>query len=94
MFQVICIVLSAALFISAEDCKPSITTASGPDAPKKICSGQLVYHEPFDDVNKTKWAPLVTFWDGGVRKSPFLTKYLLTINQIHFPFILPFQHTE
>lgn len=68
MLQTICIILSVAIFISAQECKPSITTASGPDAPKNICSGQLVYHEPFDDVNKTKWAPLVTFWDGGVSR--------------------------
>lgn len=74
MIKIICIVLSVAIFVSTDDCKPSITTASGPDAPQKICSGQLVYHEPFDDVNKTKWAPLVTFWDGGVRQILVLIK--------------------
>lgn len=74
VIQTICVILSVVIFISAQECKPSITTASGPDAPTKICSGQLVYHEPFDDVNKTKWAPLSTFWDGGVCESLFLTK--------------------
>lgn len=68
MFQIICVILSAVIIISADDCKPSITTASGVSAPEKICSGQVIYHEPFDTVDKTKWVPLQTFWDGGVSK--------------------------
>lgn len=75
MIQIICLILSAALFVNADECKPSITTASGPDAPQQICSGRLIYHEPFDDVNKTKWVPQVTFSDFGVRiESLFVEK--------------------
>lgn len=69
MFQIICLVLSTVIFVGADECKPSITTASGTDAPQKICSEKLIYHEPFDQVDKTKWVPLVTFWDGGVNKA-------------------------
>lgn len=69
MFQIICIFLSAVIFGSADECKPSISTASGSIAPQKICSGRLIYHEPFDRVDKTKWVPLVTFWDGGVSET-------------------------
>lgn len=64
--------ISVVIFAGADNCKPSITTASGPSAPQKICSGQLIYHEPFDTVDKSKWAPLNTFSDNGVN-SPFLS---------------------
>lgn len=66
MFRLIYLILSAVVFASADDCKPSVTTASGSSAPQQICSGKLIYHEPFDNLDKTKWSPLVTFWDGGV----------------------------
>lgn len=66
MLQIICLVLGAAILSSADECKPSVTTASGPNAPQQICSGQLIFHEPFDVVNKQIWKPLSTFWDGGV----------------------------
>lgn len=66
MFRLVYLILSAVIFANAEDCKPSVTTASGSSAPQQICSGKLIYHEPFDNLDKTKWSPLVTFWDGGV----------------------------
>lgn len=66
MWRIICLALCGVLFAKADECKPSITTASGSNAPKTICSGQLIFHEPFDNLDKTKWKPLVTFWDGGV----------------------------
>lgn len=52
--------------LNAEECKPSITTASGTNAPEKICSGQLIFDENFENLDKGKWIPQVTLWGGGV----------------------------
>lgn len=52
--------------LNAEECKPSITTASGLNAPDKICSGQLIFEENFEKLDKKKWVPEVTLWGGGV----------------------------
>lgn len=51
---------------NADECKPSITTASGSSAPQQICAGKIIFDENFDTLDKQKWKPLVTFWDGGV----------------------------
>lgn len=69
--RIACVVLSAVIFSNAEECKQSITTASGSSAPKQICSGELIFDENFDSLDKQKWKPLVTFWDGGVSKKLF-----------------------
>lgn len=61
-----CLILSILIPLNAEDCKPSITTASGSFAPQKICSGQLIFDENFDKLDKQKWKPEVTFLGGGV----------------------------
>lgn len=60
--------ISFVIELNCEECEPSITTASGSSAPQKICSGRLIYHESFDKLDKTRWSPMVTFWDGGVSK--------------------------
>lgn len=62
-------VLILIVFCNADDCKPSITTASGSSAPQQICSGQLIFDEDFDSLNKEIWRPLSTFSDGGVSYS-------------------------
>lgn len=55
---------------NGEDCIPSIiTTASGTAAPEQICSGQLIFEENFDILDKDIWKPEVTFWGGGVSTS-------------------------
>lgn len=64
--RIIFVVLSVVIFSNADECRPSITTASGSSAPQQICSGQLIFDENFDSLDKQKWKPLVTFWDGGV----------------------------
>lgn len=66
MFRIICLVLSLSLLSNADECKSTITTASGPNAPHTICSGQLIFEENFDHLDKQKWGPMETFWDGGV----------------------------
>lgn len=66
MYRLICVMLTVAILTKADECRQSPTTASGSSAPQQICSGQLIFHEPFDNLDKQKWNPLVTFWDGGV----------------------------
>lgn len=67
MWPIIYLVLCGVLLAKGDDCKPSITTASGPNAPQSICSGQLIFDEPFDNLDKNKWKPVVSFSDFGVR---------------------------
>lgn len=64
--RIICVFLCVVIFSSAEECKSSITTASGSNAPPNICSGQLIFDESFNNLDKQIWKPMVTFWDGGV----------------------------
>lgn len=45
----------------ADNCKPTPTTASGWGAPKKICSGQLIFNENFNTLDKNKWKVLISF---------------------------------
>lgn len=66
MLKVTCLVLSIVILSNAEECKPSVTTASGTSAPNHICSGQLIFEDNFDVLDKEKWKPLSTFSDGGV----------------------------
>lgn len=66
MLRILFVVLGTVLVCNADDCKPSITTASGSSAPQQICSGQLIFDENFDSLNKEIWRPLSTFSDGGV----------------------------
>lgn len=66
MLKLIFVLLSISAFAIADDCKPSPTTASGWAAPKKICSGQLIFEDNFDTLDKNKWKNEVSFWGGGV----------------------------
>lgn len=68
MWQIIYLILFSfiTIKINAEKCKPSITTASGFKAPHKICSGQLIFDEHFNKLDKRIWTPDVNFWGGGV----------------------------
>lgn len=64
------VVLSILAFACAENCQPSITSASGFAAPTgQICSGSLIFEENFDRLDKRKWEPEVTLWGGGVSDS-------------------------
>lgn len=55
MLKIFFVLLSISAFSIADDCKPSSTTSSGWAAPKKICSGQLIFEENFDTLDKNKW---------------------------------------
>lgn len=66
MFKAICVILSLFAFSDAQDCSPSITTASGTSAPAEICSGSLIFEENFDKLDKSVWQPEITLAGGGV----------------------------
>lgn len=66
MLKIACFIFGIAVQLNAEECKPSITTASGLNAPQQICSGQLIFDENFEKLDKKKWIPEVTLWGGGV----------------------------
>lgn len=72
MLKITCLIFSIVIQLNAEECKPTISTASGTISPKKICSGQLIFDENFDELNKQKWIPEVTFFGGGVSKLIFM----------------------
>ncbi|XP_050515651.1 beta-1,3-glucan-binding protein-like [Diabrotica virgifera virgifera] len=46
-------------------CVRSVTTASGPFAPKNICSGDLIFEDNFDCLNLDKWKHEDTLAGGG-----------------------------
>lgn len=49
------------------NCTESITTVSGPYAPKgKICSGDIVFEDYFDKLDLSKWQHENTMTGGGV----------------------------
>lgn len=66
MLTLVLVLLSISAISFAQECKPSITTASGWAAPKTICSGQMIFEENFDTLNKTIFVPQVSLWGGGV----------------------------
>lgn len=67
MLIIIVVVLSCSAFACAGNCTPSITTASGSAARSgPICSGDLIFVENFDNLDKKIWEPEVTLWGGGV----------------------------
>lgn len=53
-----------------DDCAPSITSASG-TAAFNVCSGNLIFEENFNHLDKNKWQPEVTLSDGAVSKICF-----------------------
>lgn len=58
--------MSIFAFANAQNCKPSLTTVSGPAALKLSCSGDLVFEENFDKLDKERWQHEQTFGGGGV----------------------------
>lgn len=66
MYKIVCVSLSIFVIALAEDCKPTITTASGSALSGELCSGNLIFEEHFNTLDKSKWKPEVTFWGGGV----------------------------
>lgn len=79
---ILAVLCCCSAFSIAGGCTPSITTASGFSAPQQICSGNLIFEENFDSLDKNKWKPQVSFWGGGVSVIFYLYK---TFNlYIHF----------
>lgn len=77
MYRIVCVLLSIFAIAFTEDCKPTITTASGNAQTGKLCSGNLIFEENFNTLDKTKWKPEVTFWGGGV-------SFINSIYQVEF----------
>jgi beta-glucanase (GH16 family) len=50
---------------AAAACNPSVTTVKGTKAPKKFCSGQLIFEDNFNSLDKTKWKFENTLAGGG-----------------------------
>lgn len=66
MLKMICfLLLSFVIQLNADECNPSITTASGSKAPQNICAGQLIFDENFDELDKKIWTPEVTLSGNG-----------------------------
>lgn len=60
------IVLIFAIFAKLSfACTPTVTTASGTDAPVGFCSGDLIFEENFDTLNLSKWRHEITMAGGG-----------------------------
>lgn len=66
MLKIICLIFCIIIQSDAEECKPSATTVSGFKAPQNICSGQLIFDENFDELDKQIWTPEVSLSGGGV----------------------------
>lgn len=47
-------------------CGKSVTTVSGSFAPAKVCSGELIFNETFDEFNLKRWTHERTLAGGGV----------------------------
>lgn len=55
-------------YIPPRECKPSVTTVSGPYAPHgRICSGQVLLSEDFNEFDRSIWKNEVAMGGGGVR---------------------------
>lgn len=67
MLKIICYLLVPIWFVAQLNaCNPSNTTFSVFNVQQKVCSGQLIFEENFDELNKTIWTPEVSLWGGGV----------------------------
>lgn len=56
--------------VTANDkCNVPITTCSNFMCPKKFCSGELIFEENFNNLDKKIWKPEVTLLGGGVSSS-------------------------
>lgn len=88
MFKVLSVILSLSAFLKAENCAPSITTASGSVAPGEICSGSLIFEENFDTLNREVWRAEVTLGGGGV--SERIQSSISSIFAQNFLFVIRF----
>lgn len=66
MFELCWIWLSIFAFANAQNCKPSVTTVSGSAASERVCSGELIFSENFDTLDKNRWQHEETLGGGGV----------------------------
>lgn len=85
MLKIVCLILfSIVIQLNADECNPSITTASGFKAPKTICSGQLIFDENFNELDKKIWTPEVTLSGNGVSLAKNLENETLEFHSLIF----------
>ncbi|CAH0546479.1 unnamed protein product [Brassicogethes aeneus] len=53
------------LVIYVNSCGQTATKVGGPQAPKQVCAGQLIFEDNFDSLNLNKWQHEVTLGGGG-----------------------------
>lgn len=70
--------------VTANDkCNVPITKCSNFMCPKKFCSGELIFEENFNNLDKKIWEPEVTLLGGGVSLSlSYLSLSVKKFNQI------------
>ncbi|CAG9799659.1 unnamed protein product [Chironomus riparius] len=59
------VIILIPLISASFGCNPSVTKASGSKAPRQICSGQLLFEDNFDSLDKSKWKFENTMAGGG-----------------------------
>lgn len=68
-------------YSASDDCRPSITSASG-SAALTVCSGSLIFVENFNRLDKNKWQPEVTLSGGSVSEICLIFFKPKQINQV------------
>lgn len=67
----------------AAECRPSVTTVSGPYAPNgRICSGQVLLSENFNEFDRSIWKNEIAMGGGGVRIVFFLLLFS-SLNRVY-----------
>lgn len=65
LHRITCLLLFSVVY-SQDDCEKTPTTVSGTFAPKRICSGNLIFEDDFDEFDLKKWQHENTLAGGGV----------------------------
>ncbi|KAF2903372.1 hypothetical protein ILUMI_02808 [Ignelater luminosus] len=74
-YSILIFVVVSTFIYETHQCKPSATTASGSSAATRICSGELIFEDNFDNLNTEKWKHEITLGGDGVK--PTLTSDFL-----------------
>ncbi|KAF2887969.1 hypothetical protein ILUMI_18204 [Ignelater luminosus] len=64
-YSILIFAVVSTFIYETHQCGPSATTASGSSAPTRICSGQLIFEDNFDNLNTNKWKHEITLGGGG-----------------------------
>lgn len=64
-------------------CEPTLTTVIGTEAPQSFCSGDLIFEDNFNTLDRVKWYHEQSMWGGGKKCLSFAWS---SINFEHFHF--------